>query len=150
MKKIRLLAKYKPEMRILIWALLVYGVGLLIMFPFIFMNIYGLLIGWSIGMVISIINYLLLIYQSYVLAAAVTEKSSRSGLAVIFHFIRMFLYIGGLVTVGLLYRNNINHFDLFTLFSQFGAYIVIAIIIFITGGPHQATKQLINSDGTQK
>lgn len=119
-----------PEKRSLAISLIVYAVGIVALIPFAFFNgWYYLLTGWVLGMVINLANYALIIYQGHLIKAAATEGKG-AGLLPALYVIRFALYAGGLVLVGILHNNGLDYFNVFTVF---GAYLVIAAVIFLSG-----------------
>ena len=120
-----------PEKRSLFIGLIVYGIGIIVFFPFVFFNgWYYLLTGWLLGMAINLINYGLLIYQGHMLKQVAEGTGNGGGLVPVMYFLRFALYIGGLVLVGVLHNNNLNYFNIFTTFE---AYLVISAVIFFSG-----------------
>ncbi|HAV20086.1 MAG TPA: hypothetical protein DCX17_03575 [Firmicutes bacterium] len=120
-----------PEKRSLIIGLIVYGIGIIVFFPFIFFNgWYYLLTGWLLGMAINLINFGLLMYQGHMLKQVADGTGNGGGLVPVMYFLRFALYIGGLVLVGVLHNSGLDYFNIFT---TFGAYLVISAVIFFSG-----------------
>ncbi len=124
------LKEMAPEKRTFIIAMFVYGFGIVVFIPFIFINsLYFLLTGWLLGMIINIINYALIIKQSHMLKHIANGKSRYAILLPLLYILRFGLYIIGLLLVGILHRYG---FDYFNIFTTFAAYLVIAATIFFT------------------
>jgi hypothetical protein len=128
---VKQLKNMTPEKRSLVLGLFVYGLGIIVFFPFVFFNgWYYLLTGWLLGMVINLINYGLIIYQSHMLKRIADGASASSFFIPLMYFLRFGLYVAGLVTVGILHNNGLDYFNIFT---TFGAYLVISAVIFLSG-----------------
>ncbi|MFA5235690.1 MAG: hypothetical protein WC399_02415 [Bacilli bacterium] len=120
-----------PERKSLYIGLVVYAVGIVVFVPFAFFGgWYYLLTGWLLGMVINLINYALINYQSHMLKNVALGQSSKGALLPLMYMLRFGLYIGGMVLVGVLHNNGLDYFNIFT---TFGAYLVISAVIFLSG-----------------
>jgi hypothetical protein len=98
---------------------------------------FDILFGWLLGAVINLINYFLIFVQARRLQLKVVNQlnpTTRSG----YMFLRM-----GLSTVGfmiaVLIKDSAGN-DIFNLFSVFAAYLVISVVIFITGASLKVKK----------
>lgn len=86
-----------------------------------------LLWGWLIGGAISLINYGLIILQSY----ALKNATATAGLQVMgFYLTRYALYAGGLILAALLRDNDLNYINIFTVFA---GYLPVRLMIYIFG-----------------
>lgn len=87
----------------------------------------GLFYGWLIGGAISLINYGLIILQSY----ALKNANATAGLQVIgFYLSRYALYAAGLLLAAVLRENGMNYINIFTVFA---GYLPVRIVIYVIG-----------------
>lgn len=83
--------------------------------------------GWLIGGAISLINYGLIILQSY----ALKNANATAGLQVIgFYLSRYALYAAGLLLAAVLRENGMNYINIFTVFA---GYLPVRIVIYVIG-----------------
>lgn len=83
--------------------------------------------GWLLGGAISLINYGLIVLQSY----ALKNANATAGLQVIgFYLSRYALYGGGLLLAAILRENGLNFINIFTVFA---GYLPVRIVIYILG-----------------
>ena len=87
----------------------------------------NLFYGWLIGGAISLINYGLIILQSY----ALKNANATAGLQVIgFYLSRYALYAAGLLLAAVLRENGMNYINIFTVFA---GYLPVRIVIYVIG-----------------
>jgi hypothetical protein len=117
---------------ITILALGVYAsVALLMLFLLPLLNLgFDLLYGWVLGAAITLLNYGLIFVQAKRLQLRVTlnmSPTTRSG----YMFVRLLLSGSGFMAAVLI--KDSQDVPLFNIFTVFAAYLVISIVIFITG-----------------
>jgi hypothetical protein len=110
-------------------------------FMFLLLPVFSLgndiLFGWILGALINLLNYFLIFVQARRLQLKVTNNlnpSTRSG----YMFLRMALSTVGFVIAVLVEDSSGN--PIFNLFSVFAAYLVISVVIFITGASLKVKK----------
>jgi hypothetical protein len=129
---------FYPRLITVIALITYFTVALLMVFLLpIFSLGFDILFGWLLGAVINLINYFLIFVQARRLQLKVVNQlnpTTRSG----YMFLRM-----GLSTVGfmiaVLIKDSAGN-DIFNLFSVFAAYLVISVVIFITGASLKVKK----------
>ena len=117
---------------ITILALGVYAsVALLMLFLLPFFNLgFDLLFGWLLGAVITLLNYGLIFVQARRLQLRVTlnmSPTTRSG----YMMLRLLLSGAGFMAAVLI--KDTQDVAIFNIFTVFAAYLVISVVIFITG-----------------
>lgn len=98
---------------------------------------FDILFGWLLGAFINLINYFLIFVQARRLQLKVVNNlnpTTRSG----YMFLRMGLSTVGFVTAVLVEDSSGNR--IFNLFAVFAAYLVISVVIFITGASLKVKK----------
>ena len=96
-----------------------------------------ILFGWILGALINLLNYFLIFVQARRLQLKVTNNlnpSTRSG----YMFLRLALSAVGFM-IAVLVEDSSGH-PIFNLFSVFAAYLVISVVIFITGASLKVKK----------
>lgn len=94
-------------------------------------------LGWILGSVIGSINYVLIIVQANRLTLGVQQKI-RAGVSPMYMMSRFSLFAIGLLASVFIKLNNVELFNIFTIFV---AYLVISSIIFITGANFRTMKR---------
>lgn len=124
MKKI--IARLGENQRVIFYTSLVGVVGLILSIPLCFFGHHDILLGWCLGIIISILSFIVLCKQSDVILF-----NRSKWLFVLFYILRFTLYIVGLVLALFLSKLEIN---LFNVFAVFIGYIPIKIVIICIGG----------------
>ena len=93
-------------------------------------------LGWLLGSLIGSMNYLFIIFQANRLALGVQHKI-KSGASPMYMVSRLGLFALGLLASIFIRVNDIEIFNIFTIFL---AYLVISAIIFITGANFNTIK----------
>jgi hypothetical protein len=133
------LKRDKLPYQILGYSLLVYLLGLILLIIAAIFNIFSYAIawGWLLGAAITTFNYLSIFFQTKRIQqrveASITSPYRGQGYSV-GRFVLSGL--GMLATVFI----KANDQEIFNLFSLFAAYLVISIVIFITGAQLKAAK----------
>ena len=94
-------------------------------------------LGWILGSVIGSINYGLIIVQANRLTLGVQNKV-KAGASPIYMVSRLGLFAIGLLASVFLRLDNVELFNIFTIFAS---YLVISSIIFITGANFRTMKR---------
>jgi hypothetical protein len=129
---------FYPRLITVIALITYFTVALLMVFLLpIFSLGFDILFGWLLGAVINLINYFLIFVQARRLQLKVVNQlnpTTRSG----YMFLRMGLSTVGFMIAVLIKDSSGN--DIFNLFSVFAAYLVISVVIFITGASLKVKK----------
>jgi uncharacterized membrane protein YGL010W len=132
---------FYPRLITVIALITYFTVALLMVFLLpIFSLGFDILFGWLLGAVINLINYFLIFVQARRLQLKVENKlglTTRSG----YMFLRM-----GLSTLGFMISVLIlddSGKAIFNIFSVFAAYLVISVVIFITGASLKVKKSTL-------
>jgi hypothetical protein len=131
---------YLPRMITFISIIIYLGIALLLIVITPYFSLpYSILWGWLLGTVINMINYGLIFVQANRLQLSIENQlptKTRSGYMVG----RLLLSsIGFLMAV--LIKGSEGQ-EIFNIFSVFAAYLVISIVIFITGANYRVKRTL--------
>ncbi len=133
------LQRDKLPYQILGYSLLVYLVGFILLIITASLNLFSYAIawGWLLGAAITTLNYLSIFFQTKRIQQRVEAKmnSPYRGQG---YIVGRFVLSGlGMLAAVLI---KINDQEIFNLFSLFAAYLMISIVIFITGAQLKAAK----------
>ena len=125
--------------KILYQAFIIYLIVATALFLVYFLNFTPLswALGWLLGSLIGSMNYLFIIFQANRLALGVQHKI-KSGASPMYMVSRLGLFALGLLASIFIRVNDIEIFNIFTIFL---AYLVISSIIFITGANFRTMKR---------
>jgi hypothetical protein len=131
---------YLPRMITLISIIIYLGIALIliVIIPYFSLS-YSLLWGWLLGAVINMINYGLIFVQANRLQLSIANQlptTTRSGYMVG----RLLLSSLGFLMAVLIKGSEGQ--EIFNIFSVFAAYLVISIVIFITGANYRVKRTL--------
>lgn len=128
--------------KILLYSASVYGVIFLFMMSgsFFFSLPFSLAWGWLLGAVIASINYGSIILQASRLQARIEANITTPYYGQGYALARLALSASGMLLAVFIQPNG-N--EIFNLFSVFAAYLVISLVIYITGA-HLKTKKVVS------
>lgn len=109
--------------RIIFWTILSSLILIVLLIPLCFVGHYDIVLGYILGVTISIVNFLVIIKQSEIV---VIERSKF--IYILFYLLRYFFYLFGLLIALLLLKFNIRVLNVFAVFV---GYLPIKIIIVI-------------------
>lgn len=117
---------------ILIYSLLLFAVGFILftVLSVVFTLPYSLGNGWLLGGSLSIVNYLLIMFQAKRLQMRVEANIQTPYISQGYSFLRLVISALGLLASVFIKLNDLEVFNLFTVFA---AYLVISGVIFLTG-----------------
>lgn len=121
---------------ILNYALVVYFFGFVTLLVFSLLNFFNLsiLFGWTLGAVISSINYGTIIFQSKRIQQRVEAQIKSPYVSQGYALARLILSGLGMLICVLVKPNNV---EMFNLFSLFASYLVFSLIIYLTGAQYK-------------
>jgi hypothetical protein len=122
----------KLTQTVLLYSLLLYGVGFVIFFALsTFLQLpYSLGNGWVLGGSLSVLNYLIIMFQAKRLQMRVEANIKTPYISQGYSFLRLAISAVGLLASVFVKLNDVEVFNLFTVFA---AYLVISGVIFLTG-----------------
>jgi hypothetical protein len=117
---------------ILIYSLLLFAVGFILFTVLSVVSTlpYSLGNGWLLGGSLSIVNYLLIMFQAKRLQMRVEANIQTPYISQGYSFLRLVISALGLLASVFIKLNDLEVFNLFTVFA---AYLVISGVIFLTG-----------------
>jgi uncharacterized membrane protein len=126
--------------KILIYSTIIYSIVFLAFIILYVLNMIPLSwsLGWLLGAIIASFNYYSIIFQANRLKARIDAKIMTPYRGSGYAFARLVLSASGMLACVLIEFDNNEVFNLFTLFA---AYLVISVIIFITGSQYQPVKK---------
>jgi len=121
---------------ILNYALVVYFFGFVTLLVFSLLNFLNIsiLFGWTLGAVISSINYGTIIFQSKRIQQRVEAQIKSPYVSQGYALARLILSGLGMLICVLVKPNNV---EMFNLFSLFASYLVFSLIIYLTGAQYK-------------
>ena len=126
--------------KIIIYSTIIYSIVFLAFIILYVLNMIPLSwsLGWLLGAIIASFNYYSIIFQANRLKARIDAKIMTPYRGSGYAFARLVLSASGMLACVLIEFDNNEVFNLFTLFA---AYLVISVIIFITGSQYQPVKK---------
>ena len=130
----------KLPRQIMMYIALIYGIVLMIGFilPSFVALPYSFAWGWLLGAIITSFNYGLIFLQASRLQARVEANIQTPYRSQGYTFARLVLSASGMLACVFI---KINDQEVFNLFTLFAAYLVIAVVIYITGAQLRAAKK---------
>lgn len=127
----------KLPLSILLYSTFVFIIGFIIFLVLYFLNFvtFSLAMGWILGALISSFNYGTILFQSRRLQARIEANIKTPYVSQGYALARLIFSGVGMLICVLFKPNNVEFFNLFSLF---GAYLVISLIIFVTGAQYKA------------
>lgn len=126
-------------MSILLYSLLLFAVGFIVFTLLsVFLTLpFSLGNGWLLGGSLSILNYLLIMFQAKRLQMRVEANIKTPYIAQGYSLLRLVISALGLLASVFIKLNDLEVFNLFTVFA---AYLVISGVIFLTGAQYKIAK----------
>ena len=126
-----LTARKLPQ-KILVYSALVYAITFLIMLVLsLFFSIpFSIGNGWVLGAIIASLNYGSILLQASRLQARIQANITTPYYGQGYAFARLALSASGMLLAVFI---KLNDMEVFNLFSVFAAYLIISLVIYVTG-----------------
>ena len=129
----------KLPQKILVYSAVVYAIVFLIMLGLsLFFSIpFSIGNGWILGAIIASLNYGSILLQASRLQARIQANITTPYYGQGYAFARLALSAAGMLLAVFIKLNDV---EVFNLFSVFAAYLIISLVIYVTGAQVKATK----------
>ena len=133
------LSGYKLPQKILAYSAIVYAFVFMVMLvTSLFSSIpFSIGNGWLLGALIASLNYGSILLQAARLQARIQANITTPYYGQGYAFARLALSAAGMLIAVFI---KLNALEVFNLFSLFAAYLIISIVIYITGAQVKSTK----------